>query len=156
LAVSFGPDGMKFYKDGVLKTSNAVTTGISGTSGTLYLGDQGATYRPDAKFELLAAAPFQYSNDDVTRLSFAPEQMPGTSVKKSYTGTISANTRVVVDFEKGTAISVNPSTLVHSNVLANFTDSEGLPILSPPKSCLYIPSGETIGGVKTAFRKRYL
>ena len=46
LAFSWGGDNMKIYQDGGAASENATTDGITGASGTVYLGDQAAASRP--------------------------------------------------------------------------------------------------------------
>ena len=154
LAVSFGADGMKIYIDGVLSNSNATTTGVTGSSGTLYFGDQGATLRPSFKYDYVFGYPFQHDNDDVIRIMTNPDAVKPYNTKKSKSTNISANAHVVLDFEKRT-VKAYASNGTQTNDRANW-DTGRFPILRPPKMCFHVPSGETINGIKVLYRKAYL
>jgi len=156
LAISWGTDGMKIYKDGTLLDSDdTVTDGVTGSSGTVYLGHEPATNDPDCKYDFVFMMPFQLANDDVARISLNPTEYGAYSTLKSKTGNIDANDRVIMDFENMTVELLEADLSAKSNDIGDW-DGNGFPILRPPQMCLYIPSGKTIGGVKVAYRKRYL
>jgi len=155
LAASFNGDGVKVYKDGTLLDTDATTGAITGTSGTLYLGNQAADKRPLCQYEQMAILPFQLSDEQVKRISQNPQAFEPFCVKKSKSDNIAANDRIVLDFGKGTATAVANADLAHTNDLAQW-DANGWPMLRPPMMCYYIPSGESIGRVQIAYRKRYL
>jgi len=154
LAFSYGGDGMKIYVDGGTATSNATTTGITGTSGTIYLGDQAASLRPACKYNQIAMLPFQLDDDTVRRYMMTPELVRPHSVNKARSASLNANERVVLDFETGTATHINTS-LTQTNDIGNW-DTNGWPLVRAPKTCFYLPSGESASSIKINYRKRYL
>ncbi|OFX02856.1 MAG: hypothetical protein A3E78_02825 [Alphaproteobacteria bacterium RIFCSPHIGHO2_12_FULL_63_12] len=154
LAGSWGPNDVRLYKDGTLLDSDTGTTGVVGSSGTLYLGDQDAVAQPACKYDVLGFFPFQLSDADVRRYSLNPDLMRAHNVKFSKTGNLAANVREVLDFEKGTITQVS-TTLVQTNGLSDW-NKVGFPLLRPNQTCLHVPTGESIGGMKVAYWKRYL
>ena len=153
IAASFGPDGMKLYINGATPTSNATATG-GGSSATLYLGDQADAARPGCKFSQVAVLPFQLDDDTVRRYMATPELVRPHSVNKARSASLSANERAVLDFEKGTATHINTS-LTQTNDVGNW-DTNGWPLVRAPKTCFYLPSGESASSIKINYRKRYL
>lgn len=154
LAVSYGSGNMSIYADGGAVTENGTTTGITGTSGTVYLGDQAAAARPTCKYNQIAMLPFQLDDDTVRRYMSTPELVRPHIVRKVSTANLSANERVVLDFEKGTATKVATS-LAQTNDLGNW-DTNGWPMIRSGKTCFYLPSGESASSIKVNYRKRYL
>lgn len=154
LCASYGGDGMKIYQNGGAATSNATTTGVTGSSGTVYLGDQAASLRPACKYNQVAMLPFQLDDDTARRYMNNPGLVFPYSVNKARSEDISANERVVVDFDLGTATHINTS-LTQTNDLGNW-DTNGFPLIRPPKTCFYLPSGESASSIKINYRKRYL
>ena len=155
LAFSYGGDNMKIYVDGGAVSSNSTSTGITGASGTVYLGDQAAGSRPACEYDQVAMIPFQLDDDTVRRYMGTPELVRPYSVNKVRSGTIAANDRAVLDFEKGTATHVDDSALAHTNDLANW-DTNGWPLIRPPKTCFYLPSGESASSILINYKKRYV
>ena len=154
LAASMGPAGMKFYKDGGTPTTAVTTTGIVGSTGTLYLGDYAASQRPDWKYDYLYVFPYQLTDEEVRRYSLNPQLVKSANVIKSKTGNLSANERSILDTEFAT-IDKLTTAVVKTNDFSNW-DGNGNPWLHPKQSCFYVPSTETIGGVKVAYHKWYL
>lgn len=154
ICASYGGDGMKIYVDGGEATSNVTTTGVTGTSGTVYLGDQAASLRPACKYNMAAILPFQLDDDTARRYMNTPDLVFPYSVNKARSTDVSANERVVLDLDKGTATHINTS-LTQTNDLGNW-DTQGWPMIRPPKTCFYLPSGESASSIKINYRKRYL
>ena len=154
VAASWGPDGMKVYRDGALLDSNATTTGVTGTSGSLFLCDNSAAYRPDFDYEYVIVLPFQLTDEQVTHLSTVPEDWRPVHIKKSKAGNLGANERSVLNFGDMTAIKVI-ADLTTTNDLGDW-DTRGWPPLQPPAMCFHCPASETIGGIKVRYRKRWL
>lgn len=157
LAASQGPAGMELYVNGVSigsSETSAAKSGITGSSGTLYLGDQGASARPNCKYMRLMIFPFQLSDDEIRRYSLNIEEQRPANVQKSTSATIATNARVVLDFENHQA-TLYAADGAASNDTGNW-DTNGWPLLHPNQTCLYIPSGKTINDVNTRHRNRYL
>lgn len=154
IAFSYGPDGMKIYVNSAAPTTNATVTGVTGTSGTVYLGDAGATLRPACKYNQMAMLPFQLDDDTMRRYMSSPEFVAPYIVNKARTASLIANERAIVDIEKGTIIHVD-TALAQTNDLGNW-DTNGWPIIRPPKTCFYLPSPEAASSIKINYRKRYL
>ena len=154
LAFSWGADGMKIYKDGVLLDSNATTTGPAESAGTLNLGDDGDAAIGPAKWIYLFGYPYQMSNDDVKRASLNPEDVTPYNVQMLRTSTLTANVRVVLDFEKGSA-NQHATTGARSNDISNWTHN-GWPMLRPNHMCFYVPTSYAQTTVKLTYRKEYL
>ena len=154
LAFSYGGDGMKIYVDSGAPTENATTTGITGTTGTAYLGDQGAIARPACKYNQIAMLPFQLDDDTVRRYMATPGLVYPHSVNKARSASLLLNERAVLDFEKGTATFINTS-LTQTNDLGNW-DTNAWPLIRSGKTCFYLPSGQAASSIKINYRKRYL
>jgi len=154
LVGTFGPLGLSIYKDGTrLDREAGTTTGITGFSGAVTLGDSGGSFLPDCKYEYATVLPYQLDDDDVARLSAVPEDFRPVSVKKSKTGNLAANERSVLDFDAMTVIKL-ATDLTQTNDLSDW-DTNGFPVLQPPKMTFHVPSGETVNGVKVQYRKRW-
>lgn len=155
IAGSYGPAGMKIYKDGALLDSNAVTTGYAGASGTVYFGNQAGTATPDCKYERVLALPYQPSDADVARICANWQDAEAFNVKRTRTGgALGASERCVMEFEYG-KVSKYTSALSASNDVPNW-DSGEFPILRPPKMCFYVPSGTSFDAIKIRYRKAWL
>ena len=156
LAASWGPDGIKVYIAGAQSGSTEATlTGVVGSSGTVYLGDQAAAARPDCKYEVLGFWPFQLSDADVRRYSLNPDLWRAHNVKFSKTGNIDASARVILDFDKGTITDL-ATGLTQTNGMSGWTNPQMGVALRPNQTCLHVPSGESIAGMKVSYWKRYL
>ena len=155
IAFSYGGDAMKVYVDGGAAQSNSTTTGITGSSGTVYLGDQAASARPSCKYNLAAVMPMQLDDDTVRRFMGNPDFIRPYSVNKARSASIDADDRVILNFEKGTATHVDNAALAQTNDLNNW-DSNGFPLIRAPKTCFYLPSGESASSIKINYRKRYV
>ena len=157
LVGSWGPDGLKIYKDGTKLDGEAGTTnGPVGTSGTLYLHDSGGTFKPDFKYDHVIILPYQLTDEQVTNLSAVPEDFRPTAVTKSKTGNLAANERSILNFGDMTVVKVSTDTPpTKTNDLADW-DTNGFPVLQPPAMCFHCPASETIGGIKVRYRKRWL
>ena len=154
VAITWGADGMFIYKDGAQTDTTATVTGVTGSSGTVYLGHQAATGNPSCKYDYAAMFPFQLSADDILKFSQNPQLMRPYNVKKSKAGNIAANARSVLDFGKY-SIDLLAAAGGVTNDLSDW-DTNGFPMLRPNQMCFYVPTGESINGVKLAWRNRYL
>jgi hypothetical protein len=155
LAVSFGPDKMKIYEIGELITTHATeTAGITGTSGTVELGEHGDADDGVCGYDYIFGFPFQLSDDEVRRYSHNPKQVKAWSVVKSKTGNLAANERAILNFDKGTVEKL-ATNLTKTNDAADW-DGNAYPWLSPQHTLLYVPSGAAAANIKIAYRKFYL
>jgi len=152
LAASCGPDGMKLYVNGALDGTDADTGGVTGSSGTVRLGHQSAIGNNcPFKHEYAAIFPFQMSDEEITKLMGNPQLIAPANLKKSKTGNLTDAQRSVIDTEKATITKVD-TDLTQTNDIADW-DNNGFMDLHPNKSCLYVPSGESIAGIDVAYRK---
>jgi hypothetical protein len=154
-ALSFGAAGMKLYKDAVILDSDAtVTDGVSITSASMYFGSGAGTNRAPYKYDFLYWFPFQLSDDDVKRFSLNPGLVRPHNIKKSKTGNLAANERSILNFENYNIEKLS-TALSLTNDWGDW-DANGMPLLRPNQMCFYVPSGESIGGIKVLYHKRYL
>ena len=155
LAGSYGPAGVKVYVDGVLiDTDTGDTNGHSGGSGTLYLGNQAGTLRAESKFIKLMAFPFQLSDENAKRYSLNPDLVEMHTQSFAKTGNLSANERSIIDTETG-MIHKLATDLTKTNDLSDWNTPDMVQ-LRPSQCALMVPTGESIGGIKVAWRKRWL
>ena len=154
IAGSFGADGIKLYVDGLLKDTDVAVTGITGTVGTLDLGDTAEVARPTWNYDYMFIFPFQLSDDDVRRFSLNPTLVKPANTLKSKTGSLGASVRSIIDTDVGTIDNL-ATDLTRTNDMGDW-DGNGNPQLHPTQSCFVVPAGESIGGVKVAYRKMYL
>jgi len=98
--------------------------------------------------------PFQLSDDDVRRFSLNPTLVKPANTLKSKTGSLGASVRSIIDTDVGTIDNL-ATDLTRTNDMGDW-DGNGNPQLHPTQSCFVVPAGESIGGVKVAYRKMYL
>jgi phage-related protein len=154
IAASWGPAGMEIYKDGVSLASNATVTGITGESGTAYLGDQAAAARPACKYDFAMMLPYQLGDEAVARMSAVPDEFAPANISKSKTGNLLTDELSLLDFEAQT-IEKAATDMTLTNDIDDW-DTNGFPVLQPPRMCFYVPTGEVIGTITVNYRKRYL
>ena len=152
LAFSWGAAGMKLYKDGATTDTGVVTTGITGSSGTVYLGQSASNAA--CKYDYAMIFPFQLSDTEVKRFCANPSEVRPFNTRKIKTNNLAANERSILDFENGT-IEKLATDLTKTNDLGDW-DTNGFPLLPPGQVCFHVPTGESIAGIKVSYRKRYL
>jgi hypothetical protein len=154
LAVSYGAGNMTISQDYGAVNENSTTTGVTGTSGTIYLGDQAAASRPACNYSQMAMLPYQLDDDTMRRFMATPGMVYPHVVNKSRSASLSANERAVLDFEKGTATHIDTS-LTQTNDVGNW-DTNSWPMIRSGKTCFYLPSGQSASSIRVNYRKRYL
>lgn len=155
LAISFGADGMKLYKDGVLIASSAQTGGYAGSSVTVRLGEAAGASNPDATYHRLIGLPFQPSDDHMGLLCSKWRDFAPVVTLYTRSSALLGTERVILDHEAMTGTKCTDALSV-TNDLNNWTAGNAFPPFLPPKAAFYIPSGSSFGEVKIHHRKLYL